>query len=138
MILCEERSESRRGIHKMRRIALIIRGEKTAMADGQRTSASPHYVVGEASEISLEPREGELYAQIDLVMNPRKRVKGYIEIYDGEGRLLIRAKYDKLKLRLSKGSSRYGRTVELLLRSLNIGYRRANWRTHPARDISTQ
>ncbi len=122
----------------MRRIAMIIRGEKTLMADGQRSPASPHYAVGEANEISIEPREGELYAQIDLVMNPRKRVKGYIEIYDSEGRLLIRAKYDKRKLRLSKGSPKYGKAVELLLRSLNIGYRRANWRTYPARDISTQ
>lgn len=126
LILCEERSESRRGLHKMRRIPLVIRGEKAVIADGPRTPISPLYAVGGANEISLEPRTGELYAQVDLVMNPKRKVKGSIEIYDGEGRLLIRAKYSKLKLRLSVGSPKYGRLVELVARTLNIPYKNIN------------
>jgi hypothetical protein len=135
LILCEERSESRRGLHKMRRIPLVIRGEKVMIADGPRSSTSPLYAVGKANEISLEPRDGELYVQVDLVMNPKRRVKGFIEIYDEKGRLLIRAKYEKLKLRLSMGNPRYGRLVELVARFLNIPYKNVNWRVHPTRDI---
>lgn len=129
MILCEEKSESRRGLHKMRRIPLVIRGEKVVIADGQRSPSPPLYAVGEASEISVEPRENELYAQVDLVMNPRKRVKGYIVIYDSDGQLLIKARYNKLKLRLSTGNPKYGRLVELIARSLNIPYKNVNWHT---------
>ncbi len=118
----------------MRRIPLVIRGDKVMTAEGPRSPAHPLYAVGRASEISLEPRDNELYVQVDLVMNPKRRVKGSIEIYDGEGRLLIRAKYEKLKLRLSVGNPRYGRLVELVARSLNIPYKNVNWRVHTTRD----
>ncbi|HWQ17437.1 MAG TPA: hypothetical protein VNL13_06375 [Sulfolobales archaeon] len=136
--MCEERSESRRGLHKMRRIPLVIRGEKAIIADGSRSPAHPLYAVGRASEISLEPRDNELYVQVDLVMNPKRRVKGFIEIYDSEGRLLIRAKYEKLKLRLSTGNPRYGRLVELVARSLNIPYKNVNWHVHTTSDTVSQ
>lgn len=137
LILCEEKSESRRGLHKARRIPVVIKGEKVMTAEGIRSPASPLYAVGEASEVSLEPREDELYAQVDLVMNPRRRVKGYIEIYDGEGRLLIRAKYSKLKLRLGRGNPKYGKLVELVARSLNIPYKNVNWHTYSSGDRSS-
>ncbi|MEM1610569.1 MAG: hypothetical protein QXQ57_02850 [Sulfolobales archaeon] len=127
-ILCEEKSESRRGLHKRRRIALIVRAGGIYPAAGSKNPVKPLYSVGEAYEILIEGSKGdELYVQIDLTMNPRKRVKGYISIYDANGNVLIRAKYEKLKLRLSKGSSKYGKLVEQVARHLNIPYKNVNW-----------
>ncbi|MDT7889512.1 MAG: hypothetical protein RQ885_11125 [Desulfurococcales archaeon] len=126
-ILCEERSESRRGLHKRRRIPLVIRSDSIYPAVGSKTPVKPLYAVGDAYEVLIGSRGDELYVQIDLVMNPRRRVKGYIAIYDASGNMLIRAKYEKLKLRLSKGSSKYGRLIEQVARYLNIPYKNVNW-----------
>jgi hypothetical protein len=127
-ILCEERSESRRGLHKRRRIALIIRAGGIYPATGSKSPVKPLYAVGEAYEVFIEGSRGdELYVQIDLTMNPKKRVKGHISIYDSNGNMLIRAKYEKLKLRLSKGSSKYGKLVEQVVKHLNIPYKNVNW-----------
>lgn len=127
IVLCNEKSESRRGLHKRRRIPLVIRGDSISNPEGDARPSKPLYAVGEAYEIYVEARPGELYAQVDLVMNPWKRVKGYIEIYDDSGNMLIRAKYAKLKLRLSMGVAKYGRLVEMIARSLKIPYKNVNW-----------
>jgi len=128
VILCEERSESRRGLHKRRRIPLVVRSDGTIYsAVGLKRPVKPLYAVGEAYEVLVSPREGELYIQVDLTMNPRKRVKGYITIYDARGNMLIRAKYERLKLRLSKGLSRYGRLVEQVAKHLKMPYKNVNW-----------
>jgi len=128
MILCEERSESRRGIHKRRRIPLVVRShEGIYPAAGSKRPVRPLYAVGEAYEVLLSPREGELYVQVDLTMSPRKRVKGYIMVYDAGGNMLIRAKYVRLKLRLSKGFSKYGKLVEQVAKHLNMPYKNVNW-----------
>ena len=129
IILYIEKSRSRRGLHMKRRIALIYDTKRDDIkeAEGVRRSIKPTYIIGEAYEVraKIDP---ELYAvQIDLVMNPRKKVKGYIYLYNYRGDLLIKAKYSKLKLRLSAGDPKYGSVLEKIVNYLKIPYKNVNW-----------
>mgnify|MGYP001772541756 CR=1 FL=1 len=126
--LYEERSRSRRNLHFRRRIAYIICGDQILEPTGDRISIKPLYAVGEAYLIKARVPEGCYAAQIDLVMNPRKRVKGYIYIYDHRGNTLLKMNYKKLKFRLSQGDSRYRDLFLRLIAFLKIPYKNINWR----------
>ncbi|MEZ0289755.1 MAG: hypothetical protein ABWJ42_01535 [Sulfolobales archaeon] len=126
--LYDERSSSRRGLHKRRRIALKICGEKIDYADGERIKIKPLYVVGEAYLIKTYLEKECYAAQVDLVMNLRKKVKGYISIYDSTGQLLLKMKYVKLKFRIVEGDSKYKGLFMRVIEFLKIPYRSINWR----------
>lgn len=127
LVLCVERSESRRGLHKRRRLALVISRGQVSQARGEKIASKPLYAVGEAYAVRVKPSQDELYAQVDLVMNPRKRVKGVIEIFAPSGEKKLRVKYEKLKLRVSSGDPHYGRIVEQVVKSIGLPYKNASW-----------
>lgn len=127
MVLCEEKSESRRGLHKRRRLALVIDHGQVGQARGERIASKPLYAVGEAYSVRVRPSQDVLYVQVDLVMNPRRRVKGTIEIYTPSGEEILGVKYEKLKLRISRGDPRYGRVVEQVAKSIGLPYKNASW-----------
>jgi hypothetical protein len=63
-----------------------------------------------------------------LVKNLRNHVKGYIEVYSNDGRLLYRAVYRKLKLRRGTGDPSYAWAVrrvadylKLYVKNTNLG-----------------
>ncbi|MGC9148281.1 MAG: hypothetical protein ACP5GI_02405 [Sulfolobales archaeon] len=123
-----ERSRSRRNLHAKRRFAYVICGDSISEPTGLRTKVKTLYSIGEAYSIKIALPENCYAAQVDLVMNPRKRVKGYISIYDYEGKLVLRMKYSKLKFRVSYGDSRYKDIFSKLINFLKIPYKNINWR----------
>jgi hypothetical protein len=124
-----ERSRSRRNLHAKRRLAYIICGDNIIEPTGTKTKIKTLYAVGEAYSIKTSLPENCYAAQIDLVMNLRKRVKGYISLYDHEGKLVLRMKYHKLKFRVSYGDSRYRDIFLKLINFLKIPYKNINWRS---------
>lgn len=126
--LYEERSRSRRGLHQRRRIALKICGEKIEYISGERVRTRPLYSVGEAYLVKTRVDEGCYAAQIDLVMNPRKRVRGYIVLYDSRGEPVLKMKYRKLKFKLVEGSPGYRDVFMRVIGYLKIPYKNINWR----------
>ncbi len=123
-----ERSRSRRNLHAKRRLAYIICDEKISEPSGTRIETKTLYSIGEAYIIKTIIPENCYAAQIDLVMNSRKKVKGYVSIYDHEGRLVLRMKYKKLKFRISYGDGRYRQIFLRLINHLKIPYKNINWR----------
>ncbi len=111
-----------------RRIALIYSGSgEIKEPRGRRKPIKPLYSSGEAFEIEEVLEPGSYAVQIDLVMNSRRKVKGYITLYKDNGDLAIRAKYSKLKLRLSSGDPKYGSIIERIANHLKIPYKNVNW-----------
>lgn len=130
--LYDELSKSRSGKHAFRQLALIVRSdgsveriEKPAI----RRSIKPLYARGSAYEIYVEIPEGSYAVQLKMVKNLRNKVKGVIEVYDRDGRLLLRAVYRDEKVRRSRGDSSLEWVVRRVLDYLNIPYRRVNMGT---------
>ncbi|MEM4672771.1 MAG: hypothetical protein QW366_03240, partial [Sulfolobales archaeon] len=69
-------------------------------------------------------------AQVDLIMNLRKEVKGYIYIYDNSGRILLKMKYIKLKFRFVEGDPKYKELFLRVVEHLKIPYKNINWKKH--------
>ncbi|MEL9929411.1 MAG: hypothetical protein QXJ51_00255 [Sulfolobales archaeon] len=128
--LYEERSSSRRGLHRRRRIALKICDKEIKQADGEKISIKPLYSIGEAYIVKTFIDEECFAAQVDLIMNLRKEVKGYIYIYDNSGRILLKMKYIKLKFRFVEGDPKYKELFLRVVEHLKIPYKNINWKKH--------
>ena len=123
-----ERSKSRRGGHAERKIALIVSpsGVVEEPKPRRRRSVAPVYSRGSAEEWEVDVPEGYYAVQVRLVRNTRGHVKGYIEVYDSEGRLVYRAVYRRLKLRYSKGDPTHAWVVEKVAQYLKLPVKRVN------------
>ena len=128
MELVVEKSKSRRGIHAIvRKVFIVSRDGRVVEVTGPRVGpAEKTYSRGEAYRVRVKPGKDELVVYVVLVRGLRGRVKGYFEVYDGEGRLLYRAVYRKLKVRYSKGDPEYAWAVRLVAEKLRIPVKRYN------------
>ncbi|MEN2999833.1 MAG: hypothetical protein ABDH61_04585 [Acidilobaceae archaeon] len=119
--LVQEASQSRSGLHVERKLALVLgRDGKLREAAGEVRSVRPVYAKGEAKEILVDLKEGELGVQVRLVRGLRGRVRGYIAVIDSEGRELYRASLKRRKLRRGRGRAEYHRVVEQAVEQLGI------------------
>ncbi|MCS7107144.1 MAG: hypothetical protein NZ902_03460 [Acidilobaceae archaeon] len=119
--LVQEASQSRSGKHVERKLALVLgRDGKLREAGGQVRGLKPLYAKGEAKEILVDLKEGELGVQVRLVRGLKGRVKGFIALYDREGREVYRASLRRRKLRPGRGSTEYHSLVEQVVESLGI------------------
>jgi hypothetical protein len=125
-----EKSKSRSGKHAARSIVLLVseQGEVKEAKPTQLRSIRPLYAVGEAYEAAYRVPPGHFLVYVYLVKNLRNHVKGYIEVYSNDGRLLYRAVYRKLKLRRGTGDPSYAWAVrrvadylKLYVKNTNLG-----------------
>jgi len=123
-----ERSRSRSGKHAVRSLALLVspRGEVVEARPRSAERLRPLYSVGEAFQAYYAVPEGWLLVYVYLVRNLRGHVKGYIEVYDRDGRLLYRAVYRRLKLRRSIGDPSYAWAVRRVAEHLKLPVKRTN------------
>jgi len=128
VILREEKSKSRSGKHAVRYIALIVdsKGSIRVPKPSRREPTKPTYSKGSAETLYVNLSEGEYAVQVRLVKNLKGHVKGWIEVYDSNGRLVYRAVYRKLKLRYSKGDVAYAWIVERVIEHLRLPIKRSN------------
>lgn len=78
------------------------------------------YAVGDAKIVCIQPEPGDFIIYYYFVKNYRNRVKGYISVYNHNGELLYRAKYNNGYLTRSKGNPVYAWLVRLMINSLKI------------------
>ncbi len=123
-----EKSRSRSGKHAVRALALLVSEKGDVMEPRPRMTnrAKPLYRKGEAYEAFYNVPDGWYLVYVWLVRNLRGHIKGYIEVYDGEGRLLYRAVYRRLKLRRSMGDPRYAWVVRRVAEYLKLPIKRVN------------
>ncbi|BEP17591.1 hypothetical protein PYJP_09430 [Pyrofollis japonicus] len=123
-----EKSKSRRGKHAVRDIVLLVSAEGDVKEARPRIAhpVKPVYSKGEAYRVYLDVPEGWYMVQVHLVRNLRGHVKGYIEVYSPAGELLLRANYEKLKLRYSKGNPQYSWIIQRVADYLKLPVKNIN------------
>ncbi len=102
VIVIEEKSISRRKLHRRRRLFLVtdLKCRELNYRVKSVTEIKPTYARGYAKEVNIDVDEGSLILQLDFRVNPKGIIKGDILIYDHQGNMLGRAVYRKLKVRL--------------------------------------
>ncbi len=127
MELVEERSFSRSGKHAMRRLVLVVSKDGVREPEARRVRTKPLYARGEAYLLrDVSVGEGEYLVQASFVRNLRGHVKGTIEVYTGDGALVYRAVYRKLKIRRSMGDPKYAWVVQRVVEHLKLPVKRMN------------
>ncbi len=125
MELVEERSFSRSGKHAVRRLVLVVSKEGVREPEARRIRVKPLYVKGEAYLLKdVRVGEGEYLVQASFVRNLRGHVKGTMEVYTGDGALVYRAVYRKLKVRRSMGDPKYAWVVKKVVEHLKLPVKR--------------
>ncbi len=125
MELVEERSFSRSGKHAVRRLVLVVSKEGVREPEAKRIRVKPLYVKGEAYLLKdVRVGEGEYLVQASFVRNLRGHVKGTMEVYTGDGALVYRAVYRKLKVRRSMGDPKYAWVVKKVVEHLKLPVKR--------------
>ncbi|MGB9726233.1 MAG: hypothetical protein ACP5I2_02995 [Fervidicoccaceae archaeon] len=129
--LKKERSKSRSGKHAYYENAFYV--SKTGVKeidDGRRKGASTLYRIGEAYLIELKDiPQDVVIVHVKLIRNLRGKVKGYIDVLNREGAVVLRVKYNKLKIRRCYGSTEYAWAVKNIVSFLNIPVKRFNFST---------
>ncbi|MCI4397008.1 MAG: hypothetical protein JHC28_05560 [Thermoprotei archaeon] len=129
--LKKERSKSVSGKHAYFENAFYVSKEKvTEVEPLKKTNVSPLYKNGEAFIIQpkMQPK-AEVIVRVSLVRNLRGKVKGYIEVFDAEGQIVLRTKYSKLKIRRCYGNTEYAWAIKSVASFLNLPVKRHNFRT---------
>jgi len=128
VVLREEQSKSRKGLHMTRCIALVVDREGKIIKPRirLREELKPTYARGKAYRLHIEVPDDAYAVQACFTKNWRGIVKGYIEVYDPAGALLFRAVYRKLKLRYSKGNPEYAWVARLVAEHLKLPIKRVN------------
>jgi len=128
VVLREEQSKSRKGIHMKRCIALVFdsNGNMLKPRVRLRETVKPTYSKGHAYLLHVEVPDNAYAVQACFTRNWRGMVKGFIEVYDSSGALLFRAVYRKLKLRYSKGDPAYAWLARLAASVLKLPVKREN------------
>jgi hypothetical protein len=123
-----EKSRSRTGKHAARALALLVSPEGRVVEPRPRMTSpvKPLYRRGEAYEAYYQVPEGWFLVYVWLVRNLRGHVKGYIEVYDSEGRMVYRAVYRRLKLRRSSGDPSYAWIVRRVADYLKLPVKNTN------------
>jgi len=122
-----EKTRSRTGLHRRTKRLFVVRksGEVVEVWGGDQARGT--YAKGEARLASPPPvGSGDALVYIDFVMNPRKRVKGKVYVYDSRYSLVLVMNYRKLKLRRSWGSKSYFWAVKALFDKLGVPVKRVN------------
>ena len=123
-----EKSRSRTGKHAVRSLALLVSPEGEVAEPKPRivNKVKPLYRVGEAYESYYTVPPGWFLVHVWLVKNLRGHVKGYIEVFDSDGRLVYRAVYRRLKLRRSTGDPSYAWIVRRVAEHLGLPVKNTN------------
>ncbi len=96
----DEKSVSRSGLHKRRRLYLIMGPdcERLEPRVASKERLRPLYAKGYSVAEYVEVPEGSYLVQVDLTMNPRGRVRGVVTVLDHRGEKVCEALYRKLKV----------------------------------------
>jgi len=117
-----ELSRSKTGKHAIRRALFVIdeNGDvKLVKKDG--VPVKPTYVKGSASLVEINGlKKGEFLVYVVIVRNLRNHLKGFVEVYDWEGRMVYRAVYRRLKMRRSWGNPYYSWIVRIVAEALRL------------------
>ncbi len=132
-----EATRSRRGGHLARSAAVLVAGPgrvEVVRPRAQAGGARGTYSKGRAVEAYVEVPEGWVLVYVRLVRPPSGRVVGRITVYNDSGTPVLEAKYERRKVRRSRGDASYGWAVEEAFRALGIDahVRRYNWSTGPS------
>jgi len=84
------------------------------------TEAKPIYVRGSARRVSLRVEKGDYIIYVWMVRNFKKRVKGYILLFNHKGELVFKAKYSDGALRRSLGSPVYAWLIRMFVEQFKI------------------
>ncbi|MEB3789768.1 MAG: hypothetical protein GSR72_07760 [Desulfurococcales archaeon] len=129
MRLIIEASKSRTGKHASRKLAVVYyknRKEVITKPTGPRTKQEHTrtvYARGQSFITELEDPDIEYIVYVELIRNLRGHVKGYLYVYDREGRLLYEAVLRKRKIRRVSGNKQYSWLVEDAIKSIGLeGY----------------
>ena len=125
-----ESTKSRSGLHAARRLAVRIVGGKVEVVDPAVSGARGTYSRGRAGYARVDP-QGGYFVYVELVRDPRGRVKGRFTVYDSSGEPRLVAVLRNRKIRRSQGDPRLGWVVEAAVAALGLsGYvKRFNWNT---------
>ncbi len=127
--LSVERTKSRSGLHARSASVVLISGGRAKVFAKPERPGKGTYAKGEAGSVSLDLAPGDMAVHVVLTLTPRKSVKGYIAVYDHQGSEVLRVKYSRFKLRLSRGDPSYSWVVEKALEALGLSkyVRRRNY-----------
>lgn len=100
-----ERSRSKSDLHKKTTLYVVLNKdcEKVSYEVVEKISATPTYSVGSAEIHRVLVPEDSLVIQASFTLNIKKRISGEILVLDSSGKLLCRAIYRKLKVRVTYG-----------------------------------
>ncbi len=137
MRLIIEASKSRTGKHASRKLAVVYyknRKEVVTKPTGtgsRQEQGQTVYARGQSAIVELDAPDIEYIVYVELVRNLRGHVKGRLQIYDRDGRLLYEAVLRKRKIRRVSGDKQYSWLVEDAIKSIGLeGYvRRYNHNT---------
>ncbi|RLG87291.1 MAG: hypothetical protein DRO15_05105 [Thermoprotei archaeon] len=125
--LIEELSKSKSKRHAIRRMGFIVKETcEIERPRGRSIPIKPLYAQGEAHEVYVNIPPDAYAVQLIMIKCLRNRVKGCIEVFSSDGRLLLRVKYQKFKVRKSVGDSKYSWIVDKIIKHLKIPVRRMN------------
>jgi hypothetical protein len=128
----KEKSRSISGKHRVYHNVFLVTKEGISEAkEHRRVRINPTYKKGEAFELYIRPpeKENSFITEIRLVQNPRKRVQGWIKVYDNQGNIKLIVVYRKLKIRRSRGDPSLEWVVKKLVDYLKIPVKRYNFNT---------
>jgi hypothetical protein len=128
----KEKSKSISGKHRVYHNVFFVTEESIVEAkEHRRIKIEPTYKKGEAYELHIKPPEknSTYVAEIRLVQNPRKKVQGWIRVYDWQGNTKLVVVYRKLKIRRSRGDPALEWVVRKLVDHLKIPVKRYNFNT---------
>ncbi|MEO3993777.1 MAG: hypothetical protein QN229_05705 [Desulfurococcaceae archaeon TW002] len=100
-----ERSRSKSDLHKKTTLYVVLNKgcEKVDYEVIEKISVTPTYSVGSAEIHRVLVPEDSLVIQASFTLNIKKRISGEILVLDSSGKLLCRAIYRKLKVRVTYG-----------------------------------
>ena len=125
-----ESTKSRSGLHAARRLAVRVSGGRVEVVDPAPRGARGTYSRGRAGYATVDPGGGYL-VYVELVRDPRGRVRGRFTVYDSQGEERLVAVLRKRKIRRSRGDPSLAWVVEAAVAALGLsGYvKRFNWST---------
>ena len=115
-----ELTKSRSGLHARRSVVVVLGKGRQEVISRPTRPGKGTYSRGEAGVASVKLGKGEVAVHVSLTMGPRKRVKGVISVYDESGAERLRVKYERLKIRLSRGSTELSWAVDRALELLGL------------------
>lgn len=131
-----ERTKSRSGKHASYAGVFVVypdgRVEEPKVVS--RKPVRGTYARGQAASVILRPpKEGAVLVLVHMNRNLRGRVRGVMRVVDPEAREVLRVVYRKLKIRRSRGDSRFEWAVRAVADHLKLPVKRYNMSTGGSR-----